>query len=76
MSNAVTKLWSYRTIRLQRKQIQDDKIQKVYLLVNRCFEPSQPLGVISGLKKTFIKGYIDQRTNKAKIRPEEESEKT
>ena len=28
------------------------------------FEPSQPLGIISGLKKTFIKRYIVERTNK------------
>ena len=25
--------------------------------LKRCFEPSQPLGIISGLKKTFIKRY-------------------
>ena len=31
---------------------------------------------ISGLKETFIKRYIDERTNKEKIRTEEESEKT
>ena len=31
-------------------------------LVNRCFEPSQPLRVISGLKETFIKRYIVETT--------------
>ena len=29
-----------------------------------------------GLKETFIQRYIDERTNKAGIRPEEQSEKT
>ena len=42
-------------------------------LVNWCFKPSQPLGIISGLKKTFIKGHIVERTNKVEIRPEEQS---
>ena len=32
-------------------------------------------GVISGLKETFIKRYTVERTNKAEIRPEEQSEK-
>ena len=45
-------------------------------LVNWSFEPSQPLGIISGLKETFIKRYIAERTNKAEIRPEERSKKT
>ena len=38
------------------------------------FEPSQPLGITSGLKETFIKRYIVERTNRAGIRPEEQSE--
>ena len=42
--------------------------------------PSQPLGVtsgliISGLRETFIKKCIVERTNKAEIKPEEQSEK-
>ena len=41
----------------------------------RC-EPGQPLGIILGLKETFTKGYIVERTNKADIGPEEPSEKT
>ena len=45
------------------------------LLVNWCFEPSQSVGIISGLKETLIKTYIVERTNKAEIRPEEQSEK-
>ena len=44
-------------------------------MVNWCFEPRQPLGIISGLKETFTKRYIAERTNKEKIRPEEQSEK-
>ena len=38
-------------------------------LVHWCFEPSQPLGTISGPKETFIKRYIVERTNKAEIKP-------
>ena len=34
-------------------------------LVSWCFEPSQPLWIISELKETFIKKYIVERTNKA-----------
>ena len=45
-------------------------------LVNWCFEPSQPLGIISGLKETFVKRHVVERTNKAEIRPEEQSVKT
>ena len=37
-------------------------------LVNWCFEPSQPLGIISGLKENFIKRCIVERTNKAEVR--------
>ena len=43
-------------------------------LVDWCFEPSQPLGIISGPKETFTKRYVVKRTNKAEIRPEEQSE--
>ena len=45
-------------------------------LVKWCFEPSQPLRIISGLKETFIKRHIVERTNKSEVRPEELSEKT
>ena len=45
-------------------------------LVNWCFEPSQPLEIISGLKEPFIKTYTVDRTNKVGVRPEEQSEKT
>ena len=40
-----------------------------------CFEPSQPLGIKSGLKETFIKRYVVERTNEAELRPQEQSEK-
>ena len=43
-------------------------------LVSRCFEPSQPQ-ITSGLRETFIKRYVAERTNKTEIRPEEQSEK-
>ena len=38
------------------------------------FEPREPTGIISGLKETFIKRYIVERTNKAEIRPKEQLE--
>ena len=41
-------------------------------LVNWCFEPSQPLGITSGLRETFIKRYVVEMTNTAEIRPEEQ----
>ena len=41
----------------------------------QCFKPIQPPRIISGLKETFIKKYTAERTNKAEIRPEEQSEK-
>ena len=46
------------------------------------YQPSAlPLGhtgsrIISGLEETFIKRHIIERTNKAEIRPEEQSEKS
>ena len=44
-------------------------------LVTWYFEPSQPLGIISGLMEPFIKRHTVERTNKAEIRPVEQSEK-
>ena len=40
------------------------------------FEPSQPLGIISGLKETVMKRYVGERTYETEIRQEEQSEKT
>ena len=45
------------------------------MLVSRCLKHSQPQRIISRLKKTFIKRNIVERTNKAKIRQKEKSEK-
>ena len=50
-------------IRLQRSE-----------LVNWCFEPSQPLGIISGLKETFVTKDRVKRTSKAEKRPEDKTE--
>ena len=36
---------------------------------------SQPQRITSGFKETFIKRYVVERTSKAEIRPEEQSEK-
>ena len=40
-----------------------------------CFKPSQPQNIISGLRETLLKRYIVERTDKADIRPEEQSGK-
>ena len=48
---------------------------RVRELVSWCFKSSQPQRITSGLKETFIKRYIVQRTSKAEIRLEEQSEK-
>ena len=45
------------------------------ITVSWCFKPSEPQRIISGLRETFIKINIVERTNKAGIRPEEQSEK-
>ena len=50
-------------------------LHSVDKLVSRCFKPSQPQKIISGLMETFIKRYIVESTSKAEIRPEEQSEK-
>ena len=43
-------------------------------LISWCFKPSQPQRIISGLRETFIKRYIVERTNKTEMRPEEQAE--
>ena len=50
-------------------------MKRISLLVGWCFKSGQPQRIISGLKETFIKRYAVERTNKAEIRPEEQSEK-
>ena len=49
--------------------------RRVTQLVSWCFEPSQPQRIMSGLRKAVIKRCIVERTNKAEIRPKEQSEK-
>ena len=44
--------------------------------MSRCFKPSQPQRITSGLKETFIKRYIVERTNKAEMRPEEQEQES
>ena len=45
------------------------------MLVNWCFECSQPVGIISGLKEMSRKRYIVERINMEEIRQEEHNEK-
>ena len=40
-------------------------ILKLVSLVSWCVRPSEPQRIISGLRETFIKRYIAQRTSKA-----------
>ena len=49
--------------------------KKVGWLVGLCFKPTQPQRTISGLRETFIKIYVVERTSKAKISWEEQCEK-
>ena len=47
----------------------------VSLSVTSCFKLSQPQRITSGLKETFTKRYVVERTSKAEIRPKEQSER-
>ena len=53
-----------------------DKQGTVSWFVSWCFKLSQLQRIISGLKETFIKRYIVERTHKAEIRLKEQSENT
>ena len=44
-------------------------------LVSWSFKRSQPQRIISRLRETFINRYIVERTNKAEIRPDDQSER-
>ena len=44
-------------------------------IVSWCFKSSQPERIISGLRETFTKRHLVERTNKAEIGSEEQSEK-
>ena len=48
---------------------------QLHKLVSWCFKPRQTQMIISGLRETFIERSIVERTYKAEIRPEEQSEK-
>ena len=48
---------------------------KVSQLPSWCFMPSQPQRIKSGLMDTFLERYIAERTSRAEIRPDEQSEK-
>ena len=37
-------------------------------MVSRCFKPSQPQRITQGLRETFVKRYIVERTNRAELR--------
>ena len=50
-------------------------IREISSFVSWCFKPSQPQRTILGLRENSIKRYIVEKTNKAEIRPEEQSEK-
>ena len=56
-------------------KLNDPGRQNYSQLFSWCFKPSQPQGIISGLRETFIKRYVVERTNKAEIRQKELSEK-
>ena len=46
-----------------------------WLVSYLVFQPSLPQRIISVLKETFVKRHTVERTNKAEIRLEEQSEK-
>ena len=50
--------------------------QRCQVIVSWCFKPSEPHRIILGLRETFTKRHIIERTKKAEIRPEEQSEKS
>ena len=43
--------------------------------ISWCFEPSQPQRILSGLRETFRKRCIVERTDTAKMTADEQSEK-
>ena len=52
------------------KRARNSTVRLVSFLVSWCFKHSQPLRITSGLRETFIKRYIVERTSKAEIRLE------
>ena len=68
-------MWNKR-IRTREKVGKVDQLV-IWTLVNQIIGVlSVFLKIFSGLKETFIKRYKVERTNKAEIRPEEQSQKT
>ena len=62
------------TLSIHRGGNSSTKLGLVSCLVSWCFKPGQPQRIILGLKETFIKRYIVERTKKAEIRPKEQPE--
>ena len=48
---------------------------KIRDLVSWCLKPSQSQRITSGLRETFVKRYIIERTDGAELRPNEQGEK-
>ena len=65
-------LWYHPSISFQPTTCRHSVLKQ---LVSWCCKPSQPQRIISGLKETFMKRYLVESTNKAEIRPEEQSQK-
>ena len=59
----------------RRKRTIEEVRRRICLFVIWCFEPGRLQGIISGLKETFIKRHVVERTYKAELRPEARSEK-
>ena len=53
----------------------ESKVERELKKKKKCFKRSQPQRNISWLTETVIKRYIVERTSKAELRPEEQSEK-
>ena len=47
---------------------QEEQNQKTKSLVSWCFEPSQPLGIISDLNETFVSAEIRQEVQNQKTK--------
>ena len=62
----------HNIIQRERERERERERARELVIVSWCFKPSQPQKIISGLKETFIKRYIVERTNTAEIRPKEQ----
>ena len=59
---------------IKRRKMETGK--EGFLSVSWGLSPVNQQRVVLGLKQTFIKRYIVERTNKADIKPEERSQRT